>query len=300
MLFDRLDMTPKLSAWLRGKSDFARRLLGGRPLDPPPPALDWIVEDCGRRLLQLDGGLGLFRWVHLLDAAGRDSTIRSALSIGSGEGLHESLLARNFSEITVCGVDLRMPEVELSLSNLVFLQGDLLDADFAATLPAADFVYSIECLEHIDDDRAIFARMVQLVRPGGWLYVEVPFATLAEQADPEVRQRELESHGHVRPGYAGCQLEALAREHGLTDIRVAGAFWFPIQPMVWLAQRTSRPRTSLTIGGAFSLSPSSICGRPCPSTAPRRRESRCSRGGQSGIEVEIRLGRPHFRHQRVA
>ena len=33
------------------------------------------------------------------------------------------------------------------------------------------------------------------------------------------------------------QLEVLARDHGLADVRVAGAFWFPIQPMVWLASR---------------------------------------------------------------
>ncbi|MBP9143106.1 MAG: class I SAM-dependent methyltransferase [Thermoanaerobaculia bacterium] len=185
----------------------------------------------------MDGGLGLFRWVHLLEAFERAGAPRSVLSVGSGEGLHEALLARHFSTTSVCGVDLRQPQVELSLPNLEYLQGNLLDPEFAARLPPADLVYSIECLEHIVDDRGVFARMVQLVRPGGWIYLEVPFASEAEQADPEVCRREFEAHEHVRPGYAARQLEALARDQGLADVRVAGAFWFPIQPMVWLASR---------------------------------------------------------------
>lgn len=146
------------------------------------------------------------------------------------------MLARRFPSTTVCGVDLRQPQVELALPNLRYLQGNLLDQQFAAGLPKADFVYSIECLEHIEDDRSIFSRMVQLVRPGGALYVEVPFASEAECADEEVCRRELEAHEHVRPGYSASRLADLAREHDLVDIRIAGAFWFPVQPMCWLAQ----------------------------------------------------------------
>jgi SAM-dependent methyltransferase len=230
-------MISRSFSWLRSKGNAAKQLLRVRTPGAPPRAPDWLEEEVGRRLLQLDGGLGLFRWVHLVHALGQDSAIRSGLSIGCGEGLHETLLARMFPETAVCGVDLRKPNVEVSLSNLRFLQGDLLDADFAATLPGADFVFSIECLEHIVDDRAVFAKMAQLVRPGGWLYIEVPFASEADQADPQVCRRELEAHEHVRPGYSARQLEDLAREHGLIDIRVAGAFWFPVQPMVWLAMQ---------------------------------------------------------------
>lgn len=200
-------------------------------------AADWVEEDLGRRLLGLDGGLGLFRWVHLVDAFLRAGTPRTVLSVGSGEGLHEALLARRYGTTSVCGVDLREPQVELSLPNLRYLQGNLLDSAFAAQLPASDFVCSIECLEHIEDDRSIFARMAQLVRPGGALYLEVPFATELEQADPEVCRRELQNHEHVRPGYAASQLEDLARRNGLVPVEIAGAFWFPAQPTVWLAHR---------------------------------------------------------------
>lgn len=201
---------------------------------------DPVTEKLGRDLLALDGGLGLFRLVHLLDALAKAAPARSVLSVGSGGGFHETYVAHRNPTISVCGVDLRAPYADVELPNLRFLQGDLLDARFADSLPASDFVFSIECLEHIQDDQAVLARMVQLVRPGGWLYLEVPFASAAEQADPEVCRREFEAHEHVRPGYAAAQLEAMALHFGLTDVRIAGAFWFPIQPMVWLAREHFR------------------------------------------------------------
>ncbi len=221
-----------------------RRIVPARLLRQPTqpnlaanPLPDWVEEDLGRRLLGLDGGLGLFRWIHLLDAFRRSGPPSSVVSIGSGEGLHEALLARRFPFTQVCGVDLRQPEVELALPNLQYLQGNLLDRQFAATLPPSDFVCSIECLEHIEDDCSVFAKMVELVRPGGTLYVEVPFASEAECADEEIRRREFEAHEHVRPGYSATRLAELATDHGLLDISIAGAFWFPVQPMVWLAQK---------------------------------------------------------------
>ncbi len=200
-----------------------------------PATDDPIDEWLGRELLGLDGGLGLFRLAHLLHAFERAGTLSSALSVGSGGGLHETWLARRNSGVSVCGVDLRAPYAGVELPNLRFLQGNLLDQDFSALLPESDLVFSIECLEHIEDDRSVFARMAQLVRPGGHLYLEVPFATDSEQADPELCRRERETHEHVRPGYSATQLEGLARDYGLIPLEIAGAFWFPTQPTVWLA-----------------------------------------------------------------
>ncbi len=135
----------------------------------------------------------------------------------------------------MCGIDLRAPYAGVDLPNLRFLQGDLLDPAFASTIPSADFVFSIECLEHIRDDRSVFAKIAALVSPGGLLYVEVPFATELEQADPAVCRREFETFEHVRPGYSAKQLDELSTSHGLVVERIAGAFWFPVQPMTWLA-----------------------------------------------------------------
>jgi len=224
-------MTP----WRRALSSWRKSAAEPTVAEEEPATDDPIDEWLGRELLGLDGGLGLFRLAHLLDAIERAGTLGSALSVGSGGGLHETWLARRNSSLSVCGVDLRAPYAGVELPNLRFRQGNLLDPDFADLLPASDLVFSIECLEHIEEDRSVFARMAQLVRPGGHLYLEVPFASESEQADPELCRRERETHEHVRPGYSASQLEALARDHGLVPLEIAGAFWFPAQPTVWLA-----------------------------------------------------------------
>ncbi|HEV8266603.1 MAG TPA: class I SAM-dependent methyltransferase [Thermoanaerobaculia bacterium] len=207
-------------------------------MSPTPPSsrslpLDAEMEALGRDLVRLDGGLGIFRLAHLLDALGERPT-GTVLSIGSGGGLHESLLAHAFPDVRVVGVDRRAPYAPPK-QNLTFLEGDLLDPRFQESLPLAEFVYSIECLEHIDDDASVVRAAASRVAPGGLLYVQVPFASDAEQADPELCRVERENHEHVRPGYAGHQLAKLVSNAGLEPVSVAGAFWFPYQPLVWIA-----------------------------------------------------------------
>lgn len=192
-------------------------------------------ESLGRELLQLDWGLGLFRWVHLADALDRSPGATRVLSVGSGGGLHEAFLARTRPGLDVTGVDLRDPWVQRDLPNLRFLTGDLLDPSFRTTLPKADFVYSIECLEHIEDDTTVARAMADVLAPGGTLYLQLPFASRAEQSDPALCRTERRNHGHVRPGYDAEGLQRLVEGLGLEVERVACAFWFPLQPMVWAA-----------------------------------------------------------------
>jgi SAM-dependent methyltransferase len=224
-----------LPAWFRGPARTAQRRL--LHLIDPESHGDPAEETLGQQLMILDSGLGLFRLVHLLDALSKAKDIKSIVSVGCGGGYHEAYLAYKYPELRVTGVDLRVPDVRMELPNLRFMQGNLLDATFSATIPQADFVYSIECLEHIEDDRSVFATSAALVRPGGALYVQVPFANDAEQAHPEICRIERELFEHVRPGYTARQLEGLAKANGLTVQNAAGAFWFPIQATVWSAYR---------------------------------------------------------------
>lgn len=205
---------------------------------PAPPAATSRATDedsLGRELLRLDWGLGLFRWVHLADAIDRVGRVSSAISFGSGEGLHEAFLARVRPETSVLGVDLRRSELEGLPPNARFLSGDLLDAAFRATLPAADFVFSIECLEHIEDDVTVARAMAECLAPGGHFYLQVPFANRSERVDPVLCENERRCFGHVRPGYDEEGLRALARSLDLEVVFVAGTFWSPLQPVIWAA-----------------------------------------------------------------
>ncbi|MFI5197630.1 MAG: class I SAM-dependent methyltransferase [Thermoanaerobaculia bacterium] len=223
------------------------RALGPAPrpsATPPAPGAGHTLtdeENLGRELLRLDWGLGLFRWVHLADAVEKAIHVSTAVSFGSGEGLHEVFLARARPDVSVLGVDLRRSELVDLPPNARFLSGDLLDASFRAKLPKADLVYSIECLEHIEDDVTVARAMADCVVPGGHFYVQVPFANRSEQADPVLCENESKCFGHVRPGYDEEGLRALAHRLDLEVVFVAGAFWSPLQPIIWAAAEKFGP-----------------------------------------------------------
>jgi SAM-dependent methyltransferase len=155
--------------------------------------------------------------------------------VGSGGGLHEGFLARTRPRLDVTGVDLNEPWVDRDLPNLRFLTGDFLEPAFRTSLRKADFCYSIECLEHIEDDWTVVRAMADLLAPGGFLYLQVPFASPAEQRDTELCAAERRNHGHVRPGYDGEGIRAFARKLGLEVVLVAGAFWSPLHPIIFAA-----------------------------------------------------------------
>jgi SAM-dependent methyltransferase len=203
------------------------------PPEPPLPDLVALREDAlGQALLRLDSGLGLFRLAHLLDALRRTTVPRSVLSIGSGLGFHEAYLAITRPDLDVVGADRRCPRFDGALPNLRFIQGDLFDGNVRRRLPEADFVYSIECLEHIEDDDSVVSLMVSKLKPGGRLYLQVPFASDAELTDEGLARGEFDKHEHVRPGYSESRLRELAGRHGLLVESIAAAFRFPLQPFV--------------------------------------------------------------------
>ncbi len=216
---------------------FARRALAAMGLAPPAPdrtesAIGLTEESLGRCLLGCDGGLGLFRLVHLEDALGRAPDVRSILSVGSGLGWQEAYVALARPDVTVTGVDLRAPRFDRELPNLRFVRGDLFDPATWDRLPESDFVCSIECLEHIEDDERILDLMVSKIRTGGWLYLQLPFASEAEQHDTALCRHERERHEHVRPGYDEARLRRLVEARGLVVEHLAAAFRFPLQPFV--------------------------------------------------------------------
>jgi SAM-dependent methyltransferase len=201
------------------------------PPDPEAPVAP-TEEELGRALLRLDSGLGLFRLVHLLDALRHSPGVRSVLSFGSGLGLQEAFVAATDPDLAVVGVDLRAPRLQGTLPNLRFVRGDFFAPSVQNALSFSDFVYSIECLEHIEEDEKIVALMASKLMPAGRLYLQVPFASEAELADPELRRKGLRELEHVRVGYSAERLNALARRQGLIVESMAAAYRFPLQPFV--------------------------------------------------------------------
>src|SRR4029453_4600362 len=122
------------------------------------------------------------------------------LDFGAGNGMH----AR---ELRARGLDVRCVEPDARF------RGQLDDEGFQATREALEFgrevfgsVYSLNVLEHIEDDAAALWGLFTVMRPGGHLILYVPaFPVLFSAMDREV--------GHVRR-YRKKPLRALVHSSG--------------------------------------------------------------------------------------
>jgi SAM-dependent methyltransferase len=177
--------------------------------------LDQIVFQCIKK------ELFFARLVHLLNAFNMTEGVKNVLSIGCGQGYHEAYLAGRFPHLRVDGIDLRVGAPDFGLPNLRFLECDVFDSD---RLGEFDFVFSIECLEHIKEDRAAFRHMAARVKPGGYFYVAVPFASRQEQEDQAYRKYCWDNFEHFTPGYTFDDLRQFFEENGLEVLHAANQY----------------------------------------------------------------------------
>ena len=104
----------------------------------------------------------------------------SVLEIGCAEGDWIAPMLRDRPDLRITGIDMR--KTKRKAAHLI--HGDVLKADFA---PASfDAIVAISTLEHIglgayqdpldpDGDRATFLLCAQWLKPGGWVYADVPY-----------------------------------------------------------------------------------------------------------------------------
>src|SRR5262249_42632580 len=174
----------------------------------------------------------------VLDGVAKAPSPKRIVSVGSGGGHHEAFLGWLHPEAEVIGLDLREGWAEPRPPNVRFLSGSILDDSFRELIPPAHLVVSIDAFDAQEDaGRSIRG----LGGPSGWLYVEVPFASDAEQADSALCAQERETHGHVRPGYTPAQLRSLFSADGLETVSVGNAFFTPLQPTLWLGMQHFGP-----------------------------------------------------------
>jgi SAM-dependent methyltransferase len=137
--------------------------------------------------------------------------VGSVLDVGCGAGGMIAFLLERGNDAR--GIDTSAPSLRAARGFLTSrgLDPDRVRCESVADVRARgglyDAVISMDCLEHVEDDAALFADLVGLVRPGGRLVVTVP----AIQALYGERDRLV---GHYRR-YDRRRLEALARPHPL-------------------------------------------------------------------------------------
>ena len=186
-----------------------------------------------------------------------DADARRVLDAGAGAGQHALEVAKRYPQADVLGLDNRPEAIQVAqaevqatgLRNLHFSIADLTqplaDGDF-------DVIYSIDVIEHIDNDRAMLRNLAQALRPGGHLLIHTPLTPqrhFFHRFDLDRNVNKL----HVREGYRRGELEAKAQEAGLTVERSVFTH-AAVGTLAWEVWRIVRPWAVLkTIARPFLM-----------------------------------------------
>ena len=157
-----------------------------------------------------------------------------ALELGCYKGEFTSLLAESFADLTVVEgasdlIDIARTRVG---PGVKFIHATFETVDLA---PEYDSIFLIHTLEHLDDPRAVLARIGTWLAPGGRLFVAVPNANAASRQiavkmgliehNSAVSPAERD-HGHRRT-YALDTLETEVGGAGLSVLSRGGVFFKP-------------------------------------------------------------------------
>jgi 2-polyprenyl-3-methyl-5-hydroxy-6-metoxy-1,4-benzoquinol methylase len=183
------------------------------------------------------------------------------LNVGCGSGeLSLQLAARGHQ---VVGIDLEAAHIDLAVRNAAQASGGTNCRFIASAIEdyrsetLFDCVVSTDVLEHIEDDRTAFARMMELLRPGGLVLVAVPagqwlFGYHDEQLGHFRRYTKKTLRRLVEPS---CDVHRL-RYFGFTLVPVCLVYskWLRLPyPVAESANRQRRPFRSLALRTLMKL-----------------------------------------------
>lgn len=167
----------------------------------------WYVK---RTLRELVAKAGPDRTLHVLDA-------------GTGFGQYSYWMLSTFPNVRVTAVDIK-DDYLAQAKKLFEARGLSARADFQiddlTALKAKgpfDLILSVDVMEHIEDDRAVFRNFASVLSPGGHVLVNTP----SDLGGSDIKEEGDESFigEHVRDGYNKDELEEKLRTAGLDPIR---------------------------------------------------------------------------------
>ncbi len=159
------------------------------------------------------------------------------LDAGMGFGQYSYYMASHYPKWKITGVDVKQEQVDdcnaffkkVGLSNASFTFGDL---EKFTHKNLYDLVISVDVMEHIPDDEAVFSNLAQALKPGGTLVVSTP----SDQGGSDVHHHD-EDHvndgsssfidEHVRDGYSIDDITAKLKRAGFDKIAVNYTYGTP-------------------------------------------------------------------------
>ena len=168
---------------------------------------DWLIHE---------------RAQYLAGWAGRMPGPLRILDAGCGAGLSFLYLQRGYATNVkyYAGLDLDTRRLRDRYRNAT-IPHDFIDADLDSPwrLGKFDLIFASEVLEHIVEDRRLFARLCENLTDQGVLLVTVPYTTFVRRTAKFLPGFDAVSAaqdgGHVRVGYEPSELAALAAQNSM-------------------------------------------------------------------------------------
>lgn len=139
------------------------------------------------------------------------------LDAGSGFGQYSYFLARSFPGVVIHAVDVKQEQIEdcrkffqkTGLSHVIFAVEDLTAMQYERKF---DLILSVDVMEHIEDDNAVFRGFCRALKSGGVVIINTPLSAdrRAEKDEPKSFIDE-----HARYGYPPHELQSKLEAAGL-------------------------------------------------------------------------------------
>ncbi|HIG75174.1 MAG TPA: class I SAM-dependent methyltransferase [Bacteroidetes bacterium] len=151
------------------------------------------------------------------------------LDAGTGFGQYAYWLVDTFPHVEVVAVDVKE---DYLLRARAFL--DATPHGDRVTLGVRDLTYpmsdedafdlclSVDVMEHIEDDRAVFRNFARVLKPGGWVLINTPSDLGGSGVTDEGDESWIGEH--VRDGYNADDLREKLETAGLADVRTEYAY----------------------------------------------------------------------------
>jgi len=173
-----------------------------------------------RKLFYKVLGLMFLREWHVkraLHAVVTNHPIRSMFDAGTGFGQYSYYCARQFPDVNIRAVDVKTQQIKdcsaffsrVGISNVVFAVEDL---TFPLHSNEFDLILSVDVMEHIPDDVAVFRNFYQALRNGGFLLVNTPSALGGSDVHSPGDKSFVEEH--VRAGYDETEIRTKLESAG--------------------------------------------------------------------------------------
>lgn len=157
----------------------------------------------------------------------------SVLDAGCGHGYYSFYLARKYPNVIIDACDLdgdiinenKYIQNQSKTTNINFFQLDLGKMfELNLTLSEYDFIFSIDVLEHIENDEKVIKNICNTLKRGGYLLIHTPQKDQRHIFNSTPVHWKEECPDHAREGYSVNEMSQLLERNGFDIIEKINTF----------------------------------------------------------------------------